>query len=191
MVKKESSPRSRMPLYYCFFGKMKDNNIEAVLSTDAGRYFGLKSRSSVTRDILKIFKDTRSPGTCNYGYNVKYTYEKLREMMGNPDMKGCVLGPDLPVFHNQTIINRGFDVIGQFDSWNAETETFIADNDIGFMIITRHDPEMQIPSNIKFIINLSGETIEAGETECKEIKFDEILSDSFDIAMHPEERTGM
>lgn len=152
MVDKEISRAviSRLPVYYRYLGQLVDEGVERVSSKELSVI--MRTTASQIRQDLNCFGGFGQQG---YGYNVKYLYEEIGNILGLDKKHNLVLigagnlGQALANYVN--FERRGFIIRGIFDKNTAlhgkkirdveirpmdEMESFVINNDIDIAVLT-------------------------------------------------------
>jgi len=116
MVEKEISRAviSRLPIYYRYLGQLVDEGVERVSSKELSNI--MRTTASQIRQDLNCFGGFGQQG---YGYNVKYLYEEIGNILGLDQKHNLVLigagnlGQALANYVN--FERRGFIIKGIFD----------------------------------------------------------------------------
>ncbi|MCR5508968.1 MAG: redox-sensing transcriptional repressor Rex [Lachnospiraceae bacterium] len=141
---------SRLPRYYRYLGELNDEGVERISSKELSRL--MKVTASQIRQDLNNFGGFGQQG---YGYNVKYLYEEIGNILGLDKKHNLILigagnlGQALANYVN--FEKRGFIIRGIFDCNKSihgkvirgitvrpmeEIESFMADNDIDIAVLT-------------------------------------------------------
>lgn len=104
----------RMPRYYRFLGKLKDDGIIRVSSSELSRMMGFTA--SQIRQDLNCFGGFGQQG---YGYNVEQLYEEIGNILGvNTALNVILVGAGNlghAIASHMEFERRGFKLIGAFD----------------------------------------------------------------------------
>ncbi|MCR5108675.1 MAG: redox-sensing transcriptional repressor Rex [Lachnospiraceae bacterium] len=140
----------RLPRYFRYLGELKDDGVERISSNDLAAK--MKTSASQIRQDLNQFGGFGQQG---YGYNVKYLYEEIGNILGLNKKHNLILigagnlGQALANYVN--FEKRGFIIKGIFDKDTAkhgrlirdipispmeEMEQFVKKNDIDIAILT-------------------------------------------------------
>ncbi len=169
---RELSVKERIPYYYRFFGKLKDNKIKRTNAEEICKIFGFKSRSTVTQNIFEILGKA---GRKKYGYNTNYVYNSLQQILQlDTPCHAYVVGNILPFMESDEIKERNIVITDQEpDLIRLLIITDKSTHDIS-EILDRH-PE------IEKIINFTENKYESGEVPILNFDFLEIMLSSLKI----------
>ena len=141
---------SRLPRYFRYLGELKDDGVERISSQELSER--MKVTASQIRQDLNNFGGFGQQG---YGYNVKYLYEEIGNILGLDKKHNLILigagnlGQALANYVN--FEKRGFIIKGIFDVNPAihgkllrdvpiapmeEIEAFMRENDVDIAILT-------------------------------------------------------
>lgn len=141
---------TRLPRYYRYLGQLLDDGVEKISSSELSKM--MKVTASQIRQDLNNFGGFGQQG---YGYNVKYLYEEIGNILGLNQKHNLVLigagnlGQALANYVN--FERRGFIIKGIFDKNEAvhgkkirgvevrpmnEMKSFVKNNDIGIAVLT-------------------------------------------------------
>ena len=116
----------RMPRYYRYLGELLDDGVERISSNE------LSTRMRVTASqIRQDLNNFGGFGQQGYGYNVKYLYDEIGNILGINQRHNMIvigagnLGQALANYVN--FEKRGFVIIGLFDVNPALKGTFVRD----------------------------------------------------------------
>lgn len=152
MVEKEISRAviARLPVYYRYLGQLVDEGVERVSSKELSNI--MRSTASQIRQDLNCFGGFGQQG---YGYNVKYLYEEIGNILGLDKKHNLILvgagnlGQALANYVN--FERRGFIIKGIFDRNPAlygkkirdvevrpmeEMKSYVLKNDIDIAVLT-------------------------------------------------------
>lgn len=122
----------RMPRYYRYLGELLDDGVERISSND------LSARMRVTASqIRQDLNNFGGFGQQGYGYNVKYLYDEIGNILGINQRHNMIvigagnLGQALANYVN--FEKRGFVIIGLFDVNPALTGTCVRDIKVRMM----------------------------------------------------------
>lgn len=122
----------RMPRYYRYLGELLDDGVERISSND------LSARMRVTASqIRQDLNNFGGFGQQGYGYNVKYLYDEIGNILGVNQRHNMIvigagnLGQALANYVN--FEKRGFVIIGLFDVNPALKGTFVRDIEVRMM----------------------------------------------------------
>ncbi len=122
----------RMPRYYRYLGELLDDGVERISSND------LSARMRVTASqIRQDLNNFGGFGQQGYGYNVKYLYDEIGNILGINQRHNMIvvgagnLGQALANYVN--FEKRGFVIIGLFDVNPALKGTFVRDIEVRMM----------------------------------------------------------
>ncbi len=122
----------RMPRYYRYLGELLDDGVERISSND------LSTRMRVTASqIRQDLNNFGGFGQQGYGYNVKYLYDEIGNILGINQRHNMIvigagnLGQALANYVN--FEKRGFVIIGLFDVNPALKGTFVRDIEVRMM----------------------------------------------------------
>lgn len=105
---------SRLPKYYRYLGILLDEGVERVSSADLSRH--MHATASQIRQDLNHFGGFGQQG---YGYNVRYLYESIGNILGlDRGYTMIIVGAGrmgMAVANYERFEKRGFNVIGIFD----------------------------------------------------------------------------
>ncbi len=141
---------SRLPRYYRYLGELNDEGVERISSQELSRL--MRVTASQIRQDLNNFGGFGQQG---YGYNVKYLYDEIGNILGLDQKHNLILigagnlGQALANYVN--FEKRGFIIKGIFDHNKAihgkvirgisvrpmeDIEAFMKDNDIDIAVLT-------------------------------------------------------
>lgn len=141
---------SRLPRYYRYLGELNDEGVERISSQELSEL--MKVTASQIRQDLNNFGGFGQQG---YGYNVKYLYDEIGNILGLDQKHNLILigagnlGQALANYVN--FEKRGFIIKGIFDQNQAiygkvirgisvrpmeEIESFMKENDIDIAVLT-------------------------------------------------------
>lgn len=141
---------SRLPRYYRYLGELNDEGVERISSQELSEL--MKVTASQIRQDLNNFGGFGQQG---YGYNVKYLYDEIGNILGLDRKHNLILigagnlGQALANYVN--FEKRGFIIKGIFDQNEAiygkvirgitvrpmdEIESFMKENDIDIAVLT-------------------------------------------------------
>ena len=169
MVEKEISRAviARLPVYYRYLGQLVDEGVERVSSKELSNI--MRSTASQIRQDLNCFGGFGQQG---YGYNVKYLYEEIGNILGLDKKHNLILvgagnlGQALANYVN--FERRGFIIKGIFDRNPAlygkkirdvevrpmeEMKSYVLKNDIDIAVLT-------IPK--ESAVTVAGELVQCG-----------------------------
>lgn len=122
----------RMPRYYRYLGELLDSGVERISSND------LSARMRVTASqIRQDLNNFGGFGQQGYGYNVKYLYDEIGNILGINQRHNMIvvgagnLGQALANYVN--FEKRGFVIIGLFDVNPVLKGTFVRDIKVRMM----------------------------------------------------------
>lgn len=122
----------RMPRYYRYLGELLDDGVERISSND------LSARMRVTASqIRQDLNNFGGFGQQGYGYNVKYLYDEIGNILGINQRHNMIvigagnLGQALANYVN--FEKRGFVIIGLFDVNPALKGTLVRDIEVRMM----------------------------------------------------------
>lgn len=122
----------RMPRYYRYLGELLDDGVERISSNE------LSTRMRVTASqIRQDLNNFGGFGQQGYGYNVKYLYDEIGNILGINQRHNMIvigagnLGQALANYVN--FEKRGFVIIGLFDVNPALKGTFVRDIEVRMM----------------------------------------------------------
>lgn len=122
----------RMPRYYRYLGELLDDGVERISSND------LSARMRVTASqIRQDLNNFGGFGQQGYGYNVKYLYDEIGNILGINQRHNMIvigagnLGQALANYVN--FEKRGFVIIGLFDVNPALKDTSVRDIKVRMM----------------------------------------------------------
>ena len=122
----------RRPRYYRYLGELLDDGVERISSND------LSARMRVTASqIRQDLNNFGGFGQQGYGYNVKYLYDEIGNILGINQRHNMIvvgagnLGQALANYVN--FEKRGFVIIGLFDVNPALKGTFVRDIEVRMM----------------------------------------------------------
>ena len=116
----------RLPRYYRYLGELLKNNITRISSTELSEKMNVTA--SQIRQDLNFFGGFGQQG---YGYNVEMLYERIGSILGlDKGYKTIIVGAGNlghALANYPGFANRGFELIGVFDSDPKKIGTEIAD----------------------------------------------------------------
>jgi len=116
----------RLPRYYRYLGELLKNNITRISSTELSEKMNVTA--SQIRQDLNFFGGFGQQG---YGYNVQMLYERIGSILGlDKGYKTIIIGAGNlghALANYPGFANRGFEVVGVFDSDPQKIGTDIAD----------------------------------------------------------------